>query len=72
MGRTRIFGKVEKVQKKYLILQETVNYLGVSEDIVRELRNSNLIKAYMINKKVYIYDLDSIDRFVQSRDILKV
>lgn len=72
MGRTRIFGKVEKVQKKYLSLQETVNYLGVSEDIVRELRNSNLIKAYMINKKVYIYDLDSIDRFVQSRDILKV
>ena len=63
---------MEKVQKKYLSLQETVNYLGVSEDIVRELRNSNLIKAYMINKKVYIYDLDSIDRFVQSRDILKV
>lgn len=72
MGRTRIYGKVESVPKKYLNLQETVNYLGVSEDTIRELRNKNLIKAYEIKNRFYLYDLDSIDRFVQSRDILKV
>lgn len=72
MGRTRIYGKVESVPKKYLNMQEAVNYLGVSEDTIRELRKKNLIKAYEIKNRFYLYDLESIDRFVQSRDILKV
>lgn len=72
MGRTRIYGKVESVRKRFLNLQEAVSYMGVSEDIIRELRDKNLIKAYMIKNRFYLYDIDSIDEFVLSRDILKV
>ena len=72
MGRTRIYGKVESVRKRFLNLQEAVSYMGVSEAIIRELRDKNLIKAYMIKNRFYLYDIDSIDEFVLSRDILKV
>lgn len=72
MGRTRITCKVEDVPKKYMSLQETVKYLGVSEDTVRKLRNNCLIKAFKIDERIYLYDLASIDKFVESRDILKI
>ena len=60
------------MRKRFLNLQEAVSYMGVSEDIIRELRDKNLIKAYMIKNRFYLYDIDSIDEFVLSRDILKV
>jgi hypothetical protein len=72
MGRERIIGKVVDVQKKYMSLQETMKYLGVSEDTVRKLRNNCLIKSFKIDERTYLYDLASIDKFVESRNILRI
>jgi len=72
MGRTRIMAKVESVPKKYMSLKEVIGYLGVSEDTVRVLRDSGLIRAFKITNKIYLYELNSIDRFVESRDILRI
>lgn len=72
MGRERIIGKVVDVQKKYMSLQETMKYLGVSSDMVRKLRNKCLIKSFKIDKRTYLYDLASIDKFVESRNILRI
>lgn len=72
MGRERIIGKVVDVQKKYMSLQETMKYLGVSSDMVRKLRNNCLIKSFKIDERTYLYDLASIDKFVESRNILRI
>lgn len=72
MGRERIIWKVVDVQKKYMSLQETMKYLGVSEDTVRKLRNNCLIKSFKIDERTYLYDLASIDKFVESRNILRI
>lgn len=72
MGRGIVTCRVEDVQKKYMSLKETVKYLGVSEDTVRYLRDNNLIKSFRIGERIYLYDLASIDKFVESRNILKI
>lgn len=72
MGRTRQTLKVEPVRKKYLNIQEAMNYLGCGEKFIRNLRNNNLIRAFQITDKTFLYDVESIDKYVESRECTHV
>ena len=69
MGRTRQTLKVEPIRKKYLNIQEAMNYLGCGEKFIR---NNNLIRAFRLTDKTFLYDVDSIDRYVESRECTHV
>lgn len=68
MGRIRTIVKVEPMPKKYLNTQEAMKYLGCGEKFIRGLREKNLIRAFRLTNKTFLYDLESIDRFVKSRE----
>ncbi|OUP32016.1 helix-turn-helix domain-containing protein [Bacteroides sp. An19] len=72
MGRTRQTLKVEPIRKKYLNIQEAMNYLGCGEKFIRNLKDNNLIRAFRLTDKTFLYDVDSIDRYVESRECTHV
>lgn len=53
--------------KKRLNTKEACEYLGVSEDVLKKLRARRVIPYYRITAKTCAYDIESLDRFLQSR-----
>jgi hypothetical protein len=58
--------KVQPVQKVWLSTREALAYLGCSLDLLEQLRNRDEIRFARYGKRQIWYDLQSIDKFIES------
>lgn len=57
--------QVQPVQKRWLSKEEAKRYLGCSDDFLQTLRDEAQITFARYGNKMYWYELESIDRFLQ-------
>lgn len=69
MAKERVLGKVMPVQKKWLTREEAMAYLGCSKDHLEDMRNRADISYSKIAPRIILYDLESIDRFIERHRI---
>lgn len=71
MPRQRNIGKVEPVKKIWLNASEAKAYLGCSDDFLQKLRDEALIKFSRFGNKMYWYEIESINKFLENNNPLK-
>lgn len=69
MPRQRNIGQVVPVQKIWLNAAEAKAYLGCSDDFLQKLRDEALISFSRFGNKMYWYDVNSINKFLEKNRI---
>lgn len=67
---TRRIGKVEPIQKTWLSKEEAMKYLGCGEKFLRSLRQNAEINFSQLGGKMFWYELQSINRFIERNRVL--
>ena len=57
--------KVDTIQKKWLSSQEAQEYLGVSGDFFKHLRDEGKLQFYKVGKKQIFYKVSDIDKLIE-------
>lgn len=65
MPRPKTITQVQPLQKRWLSKEEAKKYLGCTDRFLRILRDEAQITFARYGNKMYWYELESIDRFLQ-------
>lgn len=61
--------KNEELKKKWVTTRELMVYLGVSEEYIKDLRDTASIPFYKLRRKVF-YKLSEIDRLIENGKVV--
>lgn len=63
---------VKPLEKRWLSTKDACEYLGISRDTLRELRDSGNLTFSRVGQKLTWYSLESIERLLNKGIVLKV
>lgn len=63
---------VKPLEKQWLSTKDACEYLGISRDTLRELRDSGKLTFSRVGQKLTWYSLDSIERMLSEGVVISV
>lgn len=72
MPRKKFVGKVVKIEPIWLTAKDACAYIGCKKTFLRELRNTCKIRTSRLTSKYYLYNKESIDKYIEENVIVNI